>query len=402
MSIGCGFSNLNELFASMDIPGMSSDTYAKIQDNVGDFINQAAWDEMKKAGAEEARLARECGEIDNDGVPMITVVADGAWSKRSYKNKYDASSGVAAIIGHRTGKVLYIGVKNKRRVKEHHPGADVDYGLPDMEPGALATASENFVKSLSLSVTSIEDLQRATSKQSGSSLWKQERRKRLTASVFGAICKMKPTTGCGRTVGDILYKEISSEAIRYGRDHECVALRQLEKECNVVVKQCGLFVDQENPFLGASPDGLIGEDVLVEVKCPYSARDLTPLEGVRAKKITYCTENEDGKLKLKSNSNYWYQVQGQMNISRRQKCLFVVWTKNGISIEAISRDEVFWKNEMFPRLKTFYMHCMLPELVDPRRSRGLPIREPDHITEAQKNRLLKQALKKTSRNGDCQ
>ncbi|XP_049268643.1 uncharacterized protein LOC125757253 [Rhipicephalus sanguineus] len=292
--------------------------------------------------------------------------------------------------------------RSQRRVKEHHPGADVDYGLPDMEPGALATASENFVKSLSLSVTSIEDLQRATSKQSGSSLWKHERRKRLTASVFGAICKMKPTTGCGRTVGDILYKEISSEAIRYGRDHECVALRQLEKECNVVVKQCGLFVDQENPFLGASPDGLIGEDVLVEVKCPYSARDLTPLEGVRAKKITYCTENEDGKLKLKSNSNYWSQVQGQMNISRRQKCLFVVWTKNGISIEAISRDEVFWKNEMFPRLKTFYMHCMLPELVDPRRSRGLPIREPDHITEAQKNRLLKQALKKTSRNGDCQ
>ncbi|KAH6948494.1 hypothetical protein HPB50_024895 [Hyalomma asiaticum] len=241
--------------------------------------------------------------------------------------------------------------RSQRRVKEHHPGADVDYGLPEMEPDALATASENFVKSLTLSITSIEDLQRATSKQSGSSLWKQERRKRLTASVFGAICKMKPMTGCGRTVADILYKEISSEAIRYGKDHECVALRQLENECNVVVKQCGLFVDQENPFLGASPDGLIGEDVLVEVKCPYSARDLTPLEGAQAKKITYCTENEDGKLQLKSNSNYWYQVQ---------------------------------------------------ELVDPRRSRGLPIREPDHITEAQKNRLLKETLKKTSGIGDGQ
>ncbi|KAH6942122.1 hypothetical protein HPB50_001145 [Hyalomma asiaticum] len=197
-----------------------------------------------------------------------------------------------------------------------------------------------------------------------------------------------------------LVQEISSEAIRHGKDHECVALRQLENDCNVVVKQCGLFVGQENPFLGASPDGLFGEDVLVEVKCPYSARDLTPL--VRAKKITYCTENEDGKLQLKSNSNYWYQVQGRMNISRRQKCLSVLWTKKGISIQAISRDEAFWKNEMFPRLKTFYMHCMLPELVDPRRSRGLPIREPDHITQAQKNRLLKQTLKKTSGNGDGQ
>ncbi|KAK8785443.1 hypothetical protein V5799_008192 [Amblyomma americanum] len=146
--------------------------------------------------------------------------------------------------------------------------------------------------------TSIEDLQRATSKQSGSTVWKQERRKRLTASLFGATCKMKPTTGCGRTVGDILYKEITSEAIRYGKDHERLALKRIENECNVVVKERGLFVDQESPFLGASPDGLIGEDVLVEVKCPYSARDLTPLEGVRAKKITGCEENKNRRLQL--------------------------------------------------------------------------------------------------------
>ncbi|KAL3222358.1 hypothetical protein MRX96_028456 [Rhipicephalus microplus] len=92
---------------------MSSDTYAKIQDNVGDVINQAAWEEIKKVGAEEARLARECGDINSDGMPAITVIAEGAWSKRSYKNKYDASSGVAAIVLHRTGKVLNVGVKDK-------------------------------------------------------------------------------------------------------------------------------------------------------------------------------------------------------------------------------------------------------------------------------------------------
>lgn len=102
-----------------------------------------------------------------------------------------------------------------------------------------------------------------------------------------------------------MYKEISSKAVRYGKDHECIALKQLESECKVMVKECGLFVDQENSFLGATLDGLISEDVLVEIDV-HSARDFTPLEGVRVKKITYCTETEDIKLQLRSNCNYWY------------------------------------------------------------------------------------------------
>ncbi|KAH9383496.1 hypothetical protein HPB48_025011 [Haemaphysalis longicornis] len=61
-------------------------------------------------------------------------------------------------------------------------------------------------------------------------------------------------------------------------------VRQLEATYDVIVKECGLFVDQKRPFLGATPDGLVGDDTLVEMKCPYAARDLTPLEGVRKKK----------------------------------------------------------------------------------------------------------------------
>jgi len=40
---------------------------------------------MQKAGEEEKRIALDCDDIDTDGIPMITVVADGQWSKRSYK-----------------------------------------------------------------------------------------------------------------------------------------------------------------------------------------------------------------------------------------------------------------------------------------------------------------------------
>lgn len=45
----------------------------------------------------------------HEGVPAITVIVDGGWSKRSY----NAKSGVAKIIGKETGKLLHIGVHNK-------------------------------------------------------------------------------------------------------------------------------------------------------------------------------------------------------------------------------------------------------------------------------------------------
>ena len=48
---------------------------------------------MKLAGIEEKQLALEAGDVDIDGIPMCPVVADGQWSKRSYKTKYDAFSG---------------------------------------------------------------------------------------------------------------------------------------------------------------------------------------------------------------------------------------------------------------------------------------------------------------------
>ncbi|KAH9360227.1 hypothetical protein HPB48_001608 [Haemaphysalis longicornis] len=120
----------------------------------------------------------------------------------------------------------------------------------------------------------------------------------------------------------MLYKHITSNAIRHGKNHESIALRQLEATYDVVVKECGLFVDRKRPFLGATPDGLVGDDTLVEIKCPYAARDLTPLEGVRSKKITYCAETSNGAVRLKSTSNYWYQIQGQLNICDRENvCL---------------------------------------------------------------------------------
>lgn len=110
---GGSYACLEEITSALNIPSISSRTFFKHQETVYTGITALAWDEMIEAGKEEKKLAIEAGELDDNGIPIITVAADGAWSKRSYKSNYNALSGVGAIIGWRTKKILYVGIKNK-------------------------------------------------------------------------------------------------------------------------------------------------------------------------------------------------------------------------------------------------------------------------------------------------
>lgn len=93
IAIGIGYTQLAELSASLDIPCMSATTFMSYNNDLSKDIKSSAWDAMKLAGIEEKRLALEAGDIDEDGTPMCPVIADGQWSKRSFKTKYDALSG---------------------------------------------------------------------------------------------------------------------------------------------------------------------------------------------------------------------------------------------------------------------------------------------------------------------
>jgi len=65
---------------------------------------------------------------------------------------------------------------------------------------------------------------------------------------------------------------------------------------NVKINDCGLFIDSIDVFLGATPDGLIGADTLVEIKCPYSAENIDPDEAIIQKKITIWKTNKNKEI----------------------------------------------------------------------------------------------------------
>lgn len=96
--IGIGYTQLAELSSSIELPYLSSTAYINNLSLVSNFVADTAIDEMIKAGNEERQIAIKNGNIDENGVPMCTVIADGQWSKRSYKTKYNSFSGAVKNI----------------------------------------------------------------------------------------------------------------------------------------------------------------------------------------------------------------------------------------------------------------------------------------------------------------
>ena len=53
---------------------------------------------------------------------------------------------------------------------------------------------------------------------------------------------------------------------------------------------------------------------------------------------------------LKKESNYYYQVQGQMHICNRKKCYFLVYTPQWKFFEIIEYSKSFWETKMKQQL----------------------------------------------------
>ena len=234
-----------------------------------------------------------------------------------------------------------------------------------------------FLENLKSQLEQRHDIERETILQAESALWLELRRSLLTASNFSKVCKRRKNISSASLVKKLLYKYSLDHvaAIRHGKDNEKSALDQLEKQETLVFQKCGLFIDDEHFFLGATPDALF-EEGIVEIKCPISAFGMNPDDAIKAKKIKFW-KIQNNEIKINLNHDWWYQIQGQLHITKKDVCLFAVWTGPGLPLktEKIYRDDEFWKTHMEKRLVDFYNTCLLPEIVDPRKTRSMPLRD---------------------------
>lgn len=128
-----------------------------------------------------------------------------------------------------------------------------------------------------------ERLERETVGQHSNIEWRAARRIRLTVSNFGMIVKRNDTTSCKNHVKQILYPTLlKSAAIKFGRVDEEKVKKMYGELHKINVENCGMFVNTSSPFLGASNNGKIGTDGLIEVKSMPSVEE--PLKEVVNKK----------------------------------------------------------------------------------------------------------------------
>lgn len=187
------------------------------------------------------------------------------------------------------------------------------------------------------------------------------RKGRLTASNFGCVLNAKRATPSliKRLLGQ--YKLSGVKAIEWGVNNEGEAVSAFTKHSGLQVKETGIWLDSCG-VIEASPDGLVGDDCVLEVKCPYTQRNSGIDEALKAK--NFCLEKAaDGSaVCLRKNHDYWHQVQGQMFVTKRKCCFFVVWTTKQVIILKISRDEAWEVNLHI--LQDFYFYHIFPKVIE--------------------------------------
>lgn len=291
--------------------------------------------------------------------------------------------------------------KSRRSLVMTAAGPDKYYGphaqKPDIEDALYETKVNEHLEKLRKTDNEIAELERLTVNQKDNTLWLEQRRLRLTASSFGLVCNRREDSSCGPVVKKLLYSKVDCPATRYGQAHEADAVSSFETLTGCVVSKCGLFIDRQRPWLAASPDGLVGEDALIEVKCPLTGKNMTPDEVVEKKKGVVGSfwqyDKTNDLYSVNKRHPYHYQIQGQLQITQRQFGFLVLWTPLGVRFEKVVRDDCFWETNMVSKLERFYFSCLLPEIIDPRRRRNMTIREPLYILEAKREKMSKKEKK---------
>ena len=122
----------------------------------------------------------------------------------------------------------------------------------------------------------------------------------------------------------------SNAAMQWGTETEPLARAQYELKTGNMVNQIGFVVHPMIEQAGASPDGLIGEDGCIEIKCPNTSTHLDTL------------------LSQKVPSKYITQMTWQMVCTGRKWCDFVSYDPRlpenlQLYIERIELDEDYAK-----------------------------------------------------------
>ena len=181
--------------------------------------------------------------------------------------------------------------------------------------------------------------------EQGTDEWHQARLGKVTASrVADVMAKTKTGYGASRAnyMADLLVERLSGRpgdyyqnaAMQWGTEQEPNARAAYEVMTGNIVVEVGFvphWAVNTLSMAGASPDGLIGDDGLVEIKCPNTATHVDTLLGQEVP------------------SKYIMQMQWQMACTGRKWCDFISYDPRlpasmQLFVKRVERDDAMIKD----------------------------------------------------------
>ena len=173
----------------------------------------------------------------------------------------------------------------------------------------------------------------------GSEAWFQVRIGKVTASrVADIIAKTKSgySTSRDNYMAQLVCERLTNQkaesftnaAMQHGTETEPLARAAYEALKDVLVDEVGFVPHPSIKMAGASPDGLVGDDGLLEIKCPNTATHIDTL------------------LSESVPTKYFTQMQFQMACTGREWCDFVSFDNRlpeelQLFVKRVPRDDVY-------------------------------------------------------------
>ncbi len=175
----------------------------------------------------------------------------------------------------------------------------------------------------------IQDVFEKTVSQAQSKRWFQERKFRISASKAHQISRAREE----KTRKKYFFSDPPvTQSMRYGRQTEPDAKKKYEEETGLKVFSAGLVIKKEQPWLCATPDGLVkkgSELIVLEIKCPSSCQG-------KEISVPYLSGG-----KLLSSHQYYTQIQIQLYCCCVETAHFFVYSSADTVLATVKRDDEY-------------------------------------------------------------
>lgn len=210
--------------------------------------------------------------------------------------------------------------------------------------------------------------------------WFKQRKNRITGSIAGACLGISKFKKPKDVMRDLVraYHGLPSEfqgnfATEYGKATEEGAVYMYEMETGNETRECGFFEYEE--WLGASPDRIISNGGVLEIKCPYGKFGTAEFSEILPE--------------------YYAQVQIEMLCANAEWCDFIQWSPQGYEIQTILKDHK-WLHHNLPRLLEFWEQLQI-ELHNPAHLEDKHVMKDELLALAEEYDRLGTIMKETEK-----